>query len=883
MERLSLTFAISLCLADTDLLAGTMSAPGRDAPTASTAGAAAGGGVSSSVPPAKRSKQAHSSAAVHVSDDAPFTAHLTHSTFFAAPSACACGLAIGSARILVCGDGDLSYSVGLVRHLVSEAHRERPNEHADQEFTFDNFTSEVDARALRAASGSALVAELTAEQRHRAGDLQLTCTTYEEIDALSARYAEAHANAELLRSWGIKVLHGVDARRLHEYSNLTPHSTARGIVVEPDPSTVASTATRTSIQLASTSRPDWSFLHRFHHVVFHFPHVGGKSRIHLNRALLTEFLQSAAQTIVRPNDLRVRRGQLQAESDTRPGCVHVSLIRGQGGTPCDTRQRPNYGDHWQLLECGTKAGLVLTHVFPFVDALYPAYNNRGFRSRNEEFFWRGVAITHVLTPGGMDADVPEDQPSVASSSSSSSSTHREHHFPLLQAVQTAIQQHLLPHHEATAPSKVLLVAGFTRQPFTREHIERAVIRSENAPGREQIATEGSSSTAVEPSPSHATASSGAPVLPSRPSPFRLDLLVRPLEDLLSATGRSASSMVVAEVVDTGAHLDSLQWNLEPLQSAAADMEAELPLPIAVQLKRQQAPDAAVPFMHGGIPRQDHMLIVQRFARSTAAATPTSDADLLAPDVLVAAALEQDLIATVTDCLSVSLQLRHEIRVVAVPGSAVRLQPAGGAGAPPREVVFKHQVQIRYHDVWHIVGLVGSFSFPGDIGWVCQLSLDKLSLLCFDLADPRLVRSTDVRIRHQLPRRSHGVDEPQLFQPILPFSLHPLSYVRDFSFWLQPNTKSSTGGADSQSPSKSPIGLTPAAAYDAFVRLAFRLFGVACCSIAPTDHFVHPQRGPAMRIRCIFNSPEAALAPQRVLEMQEQMKHQMEATTGVEMR
>ena len=148
---------------------GIMSAPALSKLVAASFAAAAASSSSTAAASSraaassKRSKQVHSSASAHIADDAPFVPHQTHSAFFAAPSACGCGLATGTARILVCGDGDLSYSVGLVRHLVSDSHRERPDGQREGEFTFDNFTSEEDARALRVQSSS-----LTGDQRfHR--------------------------------------------------------------------------------------------------------------------------------------------------------------------------------------------------------------------------------------------------------------------------------------------------------------------------------------------------------------------------------------------------------------------------------------------------------------------------------------------------------------------------------------------------------------------------------------------------------------------------------------------------------------------------------------------------------------------------------------------
>ena len=76
-----------------------------------------------------------------------------------------------------------------------------------------------------------------------------------------------------------------------------------------------------------------------------FPSVPGKSRIGRNRKLLDGLFAAAAPLL----------------SDR--GRVHVTLVKGQGGTAGDERRV--WGNHWQLERSAAEAGLVLARVEPF--------------------------------------------------------------------------------------------------------------------------------------------------------------------------------------------------------------------------------------------------------------------------------------------------------------------------------------------------------------------------------------------------------------------------------------------------------------------------------------------------------------------------------------
>lgn len=125
-----------------------------------------------------------------------------------------------SKSILVIGDGDFSFSVGLVRHL--EAVGWQP---------------------------AAIVA-----------------TSYDSLDVVLRKYSTTTKNLDQLclpeRVGYVTIRHGVDATCLEK----TFH--------------VADSA--------------------FERIIFNFPHTG-KQRVHLNRALVVDFLKSAAVLIKRPS------------------------------------------------------------------------------------------------------------------------------------------------------------------------------------------------------------------------------------------------------------------------------------------------------------------------------------------------------------------------------------------------------------------------------------------------------------------------------------------------------------------------------------------------------------------------------------------------------
>ena len=87
---------------------------------------------------------------------------------------------------------------------------------------------------------------------------------------------------------------------------------------------------------------------KFHRIIFNFPNTGRtESNIGKNHQLLKDFFISAAKFL-----------------DNVHGEVHVSLCKGQGGTPVDCQDR-GYENSWKIVEMAAEGGLILTAVEPF--------------------------------------------------------------------------------------------------------------------------------------------------------------------------------------------------------------------------------------------------------------------------------------------------------------------------------------------------------------------------------------------------------------------------------------------------------------------------------------------------------------------------------------
>lgn len=120
----------------------------------------------------------------------------------------------------------------------------------------------------------------------------------------------------------------------------------------------------------------------FEKIIFMFPHIGGKMKIHKNRDLIRKFAECAACFLNR---------------DTNSQII-ITLCGGQGGTPFDPVQRAE-ADTWQVVKMLSYGGLQLVSIGLFEFEKYlsskESYVSYGYRGNNK-WFHTEKGIVHVF-------------------------------------------------------------------------------------------------------------------------------------------------------------------------------------------------------------------------------------------------------------------------------------------------------------------------------------------------------------------------------------------------------------------------------------------------------------------------------------------------------
>lgn len=173
--------------------------------------------------------------------------------------------------------------------------------------------------------------------------VKVVATSLESLERVLQRPGAGECLEKLREYPSVMTLHSVDATKLEEFESLN------GLGL------------------------------KFDVVVFNFPHTGGKGKIEQNRALLRDFFISASKS-----SLLASTGEL-----------HVSLCRGQGGTPVDPPDR-GFCNSWKVVEMAAEGGFVLDRVEPFLSQHYPDYTPTGYRGHTDKPFSTEGALRHVF-------------------------------------------------------------------------------------------------------------------------------------------------------------------------------------------------------------------------------------------------------------------------------------------------------------------------------------------------------------------------------------------------------------------------------------------------------------------------------------------------------
>lgn len=213
-------------------------------------------------------------------------------------------------RVIVIGDGNFTFSLALAVHLSESAFGEQGGD---------------------GANGG----DKRGKKRKRNAGIGLVATSYDKASQLQKKYGgkgELSQRLGEIRRLGARVMHGVDGTNLQ----------------------------------ASFSRP-------FDHIVFNFPHCGGKDglddSIEENKNMLMKFFRSAS-ALLRPE-----------------GEIHVTLMARYPYTAWDIVGQARMGAGQNLAYCGE---------VPFHSSAYPGYNHVA-TTKADRMHGVGaeVTVTHV--------------------------------------------------------------------------------------------------------------------------------------------------------------------------------------------------------------------------------------------------------------------------------------------------------------------------------------------------------------------------------------------------------------------------------------------------------------------------------------------------------
>lgn len=175
--------------------------------------------------------------------------------------------------------------------------------------------------------------------------------------------------------------------------------------------------------------------------------------------------------------------------------------------------------------------------------------------------------------------------------------------------------------------------------------------------------------------------------------------------------------------------------------------------------------------------------------------------------------------------------------------------------------------------------------PSRVGWAFGLGLERLAMLLFGIPDIRLFWSQDKRFLSQF-------DENKPVQRFQPFSKYPAA-PRDVAFWLPKtgpvvaetpaSTSSTPSPAGGQETEPAPAE-APAFHENDLMEVVRNAAGDSVEDVSLIDDFTHPKTGRrSLCYRVIYRSLEKTLTNEEANTLHEQIRRELVARFGVELR